>query len=142
MLDNLKEVKTKGIREKIDYAIVKPAIWLKYKLGLGFEDNLQLAEELHKLIKKKFKRRRVIVYNIDDIWSADLIDKHNIAKENKGYKYLLTIIDIFTKYAYAIPLKSKNTNEILEAFTKLFSSKNPNKLWTDQGSEFINHKFK
>jgi IS30 family transposase len=142
MLTNLDNVKTKGIREKIDYAIVKPVIWAKYKFGLGIEDNLQLAEDLHKPIIKKFKRRRVMVYNIDDIWSGDLINKVNIANSNKGYKYILTVIDIFTKYAYAIPLKSKDRYEILDAFKKLFSNKQPNKLWTDKGCEFTNNRFK
>ena len=142
MLDELNAIKTKGIREKIDYAIVKPIIWLKYKLGLGLYDNLHLAEELHKPIKHKFARRKVFVFNIDDIWSSDLKDMSSLSKYNKNYKYLLNVIDLFSKYAYSIPLKSKNSKEIIEAFEKLFSARKPNKLWTDQGSEFINKNFK
>lgn len=140
MLHDLNKVKTRGFREKLDYLLVKPIIWLKYKLGLGVP-NLDLAKELHKPIKTKFKRRRVLVFNIDDIWSSDLMDKQDIAKHNKGYKYILTIIDIFSKYAYAIPLKTKSSREIMEAFTKLFITKRPKKLWTDQGSEFTNNLF-
>jgi hypothetical protein len=78
MLNDLNSVKTRGIREKIDYAIVKPIIWLKHKLGLGFE--LSEAAELLKPIRHKFKRRRVFVYNVDDIWSADLKDMQSVSK--------------------------------------------------------------
>ena len=139
MLDELKAVKTKGFREKVDYALVKPVIWLKYKLGFGISD--QLAIELHKPIRTKFKKRRVIVYNINDIWSADLMDEQKIAHANRGYKYILTVIDIFSKYAYAIPLKSKSSKELIKAFTKLFIHAKPKKIWTDQGSEFTNNIF-
>jgi len=76
MLAELKALKTKGVREKIDYAVVKPIIWLKHKLGLGIDPSL--AEELLKPICRKFKRRRVFVYNIDDIWSADLKDMQSV----------------------------------------------------------------
>ena len=141
MLNELDNTKTKGIREKIDYAIVKPIIWLKHKLGLGLEE----AKELHKPIRKKFKRRRVLVYNVDDIWSADLTNSfQSLSRENKGYKYMLNVIDLLSKYAYSIPLKSKSSESILEAFNQLFkfTKRHPKKLWTDQGSEFINSKFK
>jgi transposase InsO family protein len=128
MLNDLNNVKTRGIREKIDYAVVKPIIWLKHKLGLGLE-----AEELLKPIRHNFKRRRVFVYNIDDIWSADLKDMQSVSKQNNGFKYILTVIDLFSKHAYTIPLKSKSNDVVINAFEK---------LWTDQGSEFINHNFK
>ena len=125
MLDNLNSIKTKGIREKIDYLIVKPIIWMKHKLGMGL--SLE-AQELHAPIRKKFKRRRVFVYNIDDIWSADLKDMQSLSKSNKNYKYLLTVIDIFSKFAYATPLKSKNSEEVINALK-------------DCGSEFTNNRF-
>ena len=140
MLDELNSIKTKGIREKIDYAIVKPIIWMKHKLGLGIDP--AEAEELLKPIRTKFKRRRVFVFNIDDIWSADLKDMQSFSKQNNGVKYLLTVIDLFSKYAYTIPLKSKNAEVVINAFQSLFKTKKPNKLWTDQGSEFISFKFK
>lgn len=138
MLNNLSNMKTRNFREKVDYALVKPIIWTKYKLGLGIE------EELHKPIRHKFKRRRVFVYHVDDIWSADLMDKQKLSIENKGYKYLLNIIDLFSKFAYSIPLKTKSEKEITEAFSKLFlnSKRIPKMLWTDQGKEFTSNKFK
>ena len=138
MLDELKKVKTKGIREKIDYAIVKPIIWIKYKLGLG----LQEAKELHKAITRKFKRRRIFVSNINKIWSADLMDKQKLSKDNKNYKYLLNVIDLFSRYGYSIALKSKSKHEVMNAFAKLFIHEQPEKLWTDMGTEFTNKVFK
>jgi len=65
------------------------------------------------------------------------MDKSNLSSKNKGYKYLLNVIDLFTKYVYSIPLKSKSQHVVAEAFEKLFVSNKPDKLWTDQGSEFI-----
>jgi len=140
MLDELKALKTKSVREKIDYAVVKPIIWLKHKLGLGFDPSL--AEELLKPIRHKFKRRRVFVYDIDDMWSADLKDMQSVSKQNKGFKYLLTMIYLFCKYANTIPLKSKSSDVVINAFQKLFKTCKHAKLWTDQGSEFINRNFK
>jgi len=74
-------MKTKNLREKIDYAVVKPVIWTKYKLGASLE-----AEELHKPIRHEFKRRRVFVFNTDDIWFADLKDMQPLCKQNTHYK--------------------------------------------------------
>jgi len=82
------------------------------------------------------------VFNIDDIWSADLKDMQSLAKENDGYKYLLNVIDLFSKTAYSIPLKSKSSEVIIDAFERLFMNRRPNKLWTDQGSEFISNRFR
>jgi len=66
----------------------------------------------------------------------------SVSKQNKGSKYVLTVIDLFSKYAYTIPLKSKSSDLVINAFEKLFKTRKPNKLWTDQGSEFINRNFK
>jgi len=73
-------------------AVVKPVIWTRYKLGLGVSS--QLAE-LHKPIRHNFKKRRVFVFNIDDIWSADLKDMQSLAKHNKHYKYISTVLQPF-----------------------------------------------
>jgi len=142
MLIELNEVKTSGLWEKLDYLLVKPVIWIKHKLGLGITDNIQLAKELHKPITRKFKQRKLFVSNINKIWSADLMDKSSLSSKNKGYKYFLNVIDLFTKYVYSIPLKSKSQHAVSEAFEKLFINNKPEQLWTDQGSEFINKTFK
>ena len=81
------------------------------------------------------------MFNIDDIWSADLKDMQSLAKQNDGYKYLLNVIDLFSKTAYSIPLKSKSSEVIIDAFERLFISWRLQKLWTDQVSEFISNRF-
>jgi len=105
-------------------------------------DNIQLAKELHRPNTRKFKRRKVYVSNINKIWSADLMHKSSLSTKIKGYKYLLNVIDLFTKYVYSIQLKSKSQNAVAEAFEKLFITNKPDNLWTDQGSEFNNKTYK
>jgi len=139
MLNELNELNDKELNwnEFLAKYFTRGVIGVKYKLGLGFDE----AQELHKPIRHKFKRRRVFVFNIDDIWSADLKDMQSLAKENDGYKYLLNVIDLFSKTAYSIPLKSKSS-EVIDAFERLFTNRRPKKLWTDQGSEFISNSFR
>ena len=64
------------------------------------------------------------------------------SKQNSGFKYLLTVIDVYSKYAWIIPLKTKSSSSIIEAFTELFKDRKPKKLWTDSGKEFLNKEFK
>ena len=66
---------------------------------------------LHKPARRRYKRSRVIVPGIDDQSQADLVDLQNLNRYNKGYKYFLTCIDIFSKYAWVLPLKSKQGQE-------------------------------
>jgi hypothetical protein len=63
-------------------------------------------------------------------------------KQNKGYKYLLTVIDVFSKFAWAIPLKAKTGKQMIELFQNIFKERKPKKIWTDAGKEFINKDFK
>ena len=67
----------------------------------------QLAEELHKPITRNFRKREVISYGVDKIWAADLVEIQKYSKWNKGVKYLLTVIDVFSKYGWIVPLKDK-----------------------------------
>ena len=96
---------------------------------------------LHKPIRKKFETRRVYVKGIDDQFQADLVEMREFSNENNGYNYLLTVIDCFSKYAWAIPIRNKTADEILKAFDKIFKERIPLKLQTDKGKEFINNKF-
>ena len=106
--------------------------------------NQQLASELHKLIIKKFKRRKVYSPFKDNIWDVDLADIQLISKHNKGIKYLLCVIDLFSKYAWVIPLKDKKGSSIVNAFQKILNSskRKLNKIWVDHGSQFNNNFFK
>ena len=76
----------------------------------------QLAEELHKPITRNFRIRTVISYGIDKIWAADLVEMQKYSKWNKGIKYLLMVIDVFSKYGWIIPLKDKKTESVSTAF--------------------------
>jgi len=98
----------------------------------------QLANELHKLINRKFQRRQVQVNNIDDIWAADLIDMQLYSKMNNGNKYLLAVIDVFSKYSWLIPLKDKTGKSVANALQSIFkSSRKPTKMWVDKGNFII-----
>ena len=80
----------------------------------------------------------------DNILGADLADMQLLSKFNKGFRFLLCVIDIFSKYAWVIPLKDKKGISIVNAFQKILkeSNRKPNKIWVDKGSEFYNNYFK
>ena len=97
---------------------------------------------LHKPAQRHYKRSRVIVSGINAQFQADLVDVKRLSRYNKGYKYLLTCIDIFSKYAWVVPLKTKQGQELVKAFKNILSSRRkPIKLQTDQGTEFLNRVF-
>ena len=141
MLKELETLQPKTIREKIDQKLVKALIGTKRKLGLGvIEWTDPLTDELHKPVRKHFKKRRVFAARPGDIWAADLVDMKYFAPVNKGFVFLLMIIDVFSKMGYCIPLKNKSAAEMVKAFKKLWNSGvKPSKfLWTDKGREFDN----
>ena len=110
--------------------------------GIINEANYELADELHKPIIRKFKKRKVYSSFRDNIWEVDLADMQSLSKYNKGIKYLLCAIDLFSKYAWVIPMKDKKSTSIVNAFKKIISEgRKPNKTWVDQGSEFCNKSF-
>ena len=98
----------------------------------------QLADELHKPAIKKFQRRRVTVKRIDEIFGADLVDMNEWKKDNNKIRYILTVIDVFSKFAWAIPLIDKSGASIKEGLDTIFKDRIPEFLWVDQGSEFYN----
>ena len=102
-----------------------------------------LADELHKPIIRNFNKRKVYSQFKDNIWGVDLADMQSLSRKNKGIKYLLCAIDLFSKYAFVIPLKYKKGISIVNAFNKIIkqSNRKPNKIWVDQGGEFYNNVF-
>ena len=80
-----------------------------------------LAKEVFSPQITKFRRERIIPLYKDETWSADLIDKSSLSKYNNNYKFILTVIDIFTKYAWAIPLKNKSGLSITNGFKTILS---------------------
>ena len=115
----------------------------KKALGSGIE-NKQLADELHKPIIRKSKRRKVYSSFRDDVWGVDLADMTLISKFNKGIKYLLCVIDLFSRYSLVVGLKDKKGATVTNAFQNFLdkSKRKPNKIWVDHGSEFYDHIFK
>jgi hypothetical protein len=103
-----------------------------------------LVDELHRQARKKFKRRHVIMKGINDTWQIDLVEMIPYAKYNKGYKYMLTVIDIFSKVAHAVPIKTKTGIEVSIAMEKVFkkSQSHPKNIHSDLGKEFYNKDFR
>ena len=110
--------------------------------GIINEANYQLADELHKPVTRKYKKRKVYSSSRDNIWEVDLANMQSLSRYNKRIKYLLCAIDLFGKYAWVIPIKDKKGASIVNAFQKIISEgRKPNKIWVDQGSEFYNKSF-
>ena len=110
MLKELKGIYNPTIKEKMERGLVSSLIGTKARFGWGVGGKKKvstLAEELHKPVRRKFKRRRVLVNGIDKIWAADLADMRAFSKFNQGFNFLLLVIDIFSKYGWIIPLKIK-----------------------------------
>lgn len=114
----------------------------KYKIGrqrirqfLNNEDSYSL----YKPIRKTFPRSKVIVNTIESMWDGDVADVSNIASHNDGYKFLLVLIDIFSRYLFIVPLKNKHHQNIVDGLKLVFQKRRkPNTLRTDKGSEFKN----
>jgi hypothetical protein len=100
-----------------------------------------IAVELHKPARKNYIRRRVNVYGKNDLWQADLVEMIPYSKQNKGHKYILCVIDCFTKFAWVIPLKSKTAKEVSSAMSKILLKRTPKLLQLDNGKEFYNSTF-
>ena len=97
-------------------------------------NNDKLAEELHKPIIRKFKKRKVYSGFKDNVWGADLADMQLISEFHKGFRILLCIVDIFSKYPWVFPLKDKKGVTITNAFQNILkgSKRKPNKIWVDK----------
>ena len=129
-------------------ALIRSIINTKQKLGMGNitmnesvaveNHNKILSEELHKPKRKNYLRRKIIVNHINEIVAADLVEMQKFARLNKGYRYSLTYIDIFSKFAWVIPLKDKKGINAKNALEKIFKQRKCEYLWTDKGKEFYN----
>ena len=83
------------------------------------------------------KEKKLLVNHIDEIHSCDLVDMTQYSKMNKGYKYIFTNIDVFSKIAYAFPLKTKTIKDIKPCFEKIFENNKPKYIWSDKESSFL-----
>ena len=103
----------------------------------------QIVNELHKPYRHNYPRLKVIVRGIDETWQADLVDMKKYSQVNKGFTFLLTVIDIVSKYAWAIPLKNKEGLTLKKSLQDLFKgSRVPINLQVDKGTEFYNKNVK
>ena len=114
----------------------------KYSIGLNSIKKWLSAQEtytLHRKLQRKIKRNKVIVEGIDDQWDMDLMDMSRLAKDNDGNHFVLLAIDIFSRYVYVQPLKTKQAKEVVNALKTIFDNgRIPEKIRTDKGSEFVN----
>ena len=106
----------------------------------GVRCKRKLAQELHKPVTKKFKRRKVCARFTDNFWVADLAEMKSLSSKNKNAKYFLCVINFFTKYAWVTPVKDKKGKTVFNTFIEIVNQSNrkPNKSWVDQGRGFFN----
>ena len=100
-----------------------------------------LSYTLHKPRRTRFPTSPTLVFDRDEQWQMDLVDMQKLSRWNKGNKYLLTVIDVLSKYAWAVPIKSKRSQDMtrgLERIYKQASPRRPLRVQTDQGKEFYN----
>ena len=102
-------------------------IGMKVKLGMGKKKSL--AEELHKPVRRKFKKHTVLVNGIDRIWATDLVDMQASSKFDQDVKYLLAVIDIFSKYGW---LKDRAGKSVALALETIFKERKLEKIWVDK----------
>ncbi|XP_062603907.1 uncharacterized protein LOC134265702 [Saccostrea cucullata] len=115
----------------------------KYNIGLRkikkFLQNQDAYSLQKKLRRRGFKRRRVVVQGIDYQWEADLADVQNLSEYNDGIKFLLVIVDVFSRFLWVRPLKDRKSKSVIDAFKDVLSGpRRPRAIRTDKGSEFYN----
>lgn len=102
-----------------------------------------LVNELHKPARKSYTRRHVTIKGLHDLWQADLVEMLPYSRINKGFKYILTCINTFSKYGFTEALRSKTGKEVTSAMERIIKRAGvpPKHLQTDMGKEFYNHTF-
>ena len=102
-----------------------------------------LSYTLHKPRRRHFPTLPVMVFKVDQQWVMDLMDVQKLAKWNKGHRYILTVVDVLSKYAWAIPIKNKTGAVMVQALQTLWkqaSPRQPQRVQSDDGTEFMNAK--
>ncbi len=98
---------------------------------------------LHKPVRRTFKRRKTLALGIDHLWQIDLVDVSSIARHNDAHKFILTCIDCFSRFAWAVAIKSKKSDVVCDAFASIVERglHKPTYVQSDKGSEFLNSTF-
>jgi transposase InsO family protein len=137
--------------EQLYYTLSAPesygsAAGLKRSSGVGQRQineflSHQDAYTLHRDIRRRFPRRKTLALGINELWQSDLVDLSSISSSNDGFKYVLTCIDVFSKYGRVAILKTKTAVSVTAAFQEIIQTVKPKFLQTDKGSEYINSSF-
>jgi len=105
-------------------------------------EHQRIVEELHKPARRNYPRRKFDIRGLDETWQADLVEMQPYSRENKGIRYLLTVIDVFSKYAWAVPVKRKTDEDVATAMESVLKKgRVPQNLQVDRGKEFYNTSF-
>ena len=127
---------------KFEYVIVYKFL-IDIKLNVNMNIREQIVNELHKTARRNYSRITIVTKGVHDLWQADLVEMcsgnlRSLSKINCGYKYLLTVVDMFSKFAWAQPIKNKTGKDVVQAFSKIIkqAGKSPKFLQTDRGREF------
>ena len=135
---DIKNRKLKADKEWLDCFKPRTPYERKKHFGLGNDFTMNdLLEELNKPVINKFPRKKIMVNYIDKIHSCDLVDMVKYSRMNKGFKYIFTNIDVFSKYALSFPIKSKTIKEIKPCFEKIFKERKLKFIWSDEESAFF-----
>lgn len=97
-----------------------------------------IADELHRPTRKNYPRRKVTLKGLNDLYQADLVEMQPYFKTNKGYKYIMTMINCLSKFAFAVPLKNKSGEEVARALEPILAKHQMKNFHTDQGTEWFN----
>jgi transposase InsO family protein len=114
--------------------------WKQKRIEIGEEKFKQIVAEQFKPANKPKRYRKVLSFRINDIYCADLVEfqDETIIKDNDGYKYILFVVDLYSRYAFGRAMKNKSSVETLTAFKQIMTEAGakPKKLWRDEGKEF------
>lgn len=119
-------------------------LWSKNTEKKSNMSKQQVVDELHQSARRNFPRRNYVMRGLNDTFQADLIEMIPFSRENRGFNYILMVIDVFSKRAWAKALKNKTGEEVTKAMSSIFHEfpKNiPRNLHTDEGKEFYNQHF-
>lgn len=106
------------------------------------KERLGIIDEIHKPARRRFLRRRVQIRGLDDSFQADLVDLKSLSRSNNGFCYILMVINCFSKFAWAEPLKTKSGAEVRNAMARILAKTTPPRnLQVDMGKEFYNAPF-
>lgn len=98
----------------------------------------QIATELHRPARRKYLRRSVTLKGLEDLYQADLVEMIPYSKLNKNMRYIMTVINCLTKFAFAVPLKSKSARDIVKGLEPILAKRPMKHFQTDQGKEWLN----